>query len=246
MSTGASSVLLGDTSGNLNATLGFLEGQSFDTSSGTNRGITVQAGNTGVSTIAIIPALGSNATNYVTGYNNGDTQIQSTGGILLNNNLTLQTIANSRLVFGNGNATVISGTGNLTVTGPGIVYLDNNTSNGANSFNGNITVNQGTLQINNDDAMGTGNVSSTITFAAGTAWRMDGGSNGRTGGNDTRNYVINGLGVVWSRNGGNSFNITGTITDNGNGLSIMGGAGAGYAARKTTTISPSPPIRPPP
>ncbi|MEI6070989.1 MAG: autotransporter-associated beta strand repeat-containing protein [Verrucomicrobiae bacterium] len=82
--------------------------------------------------------------------------IDSTSAITDNGTLTYNVGAGNRTV-----SAAISGTGSITQNGTGTLTLS-----GANSFTGNVTLNAGTLALNNASALGTSN--GTLTIAAST------------------------------------------------------------------------------
>jgi fibronectin-binding autotransporter adhesin len=215
----AGTIYLGDTTGTASATLGLLAG-SITTS---GRNITVQGNGTGTTTIAAVPGAGSNTS---TNYAYGNTEYRN-GNIILAHDLVLKSIDYSRLSIGyNGGTASISGAGNLTITGPGRVSLDN-----ANSFTGNITVNGGSVLMagGGNNSLGSGNPASTITLSSGTLaaptvmWFTGGDFS-----SSSRVYTF-GSNVIFNAAQSNASTLSGTaassFNDGGNGFVMMDGGG---------------------
>ncbi len=209
---GTSMIYLGAASGSASATLAELEGNT----NSWNQSLTVQG--SGTDTLAAAPAQGSTANNYVF----GSVQMKIPS-IILNNNLTLQSIADSTFFVGFNNNTVVSGSGNITIAGPGRVGF---ASGQANTFTGTITVNSGATFLTGDGA-GQGGFNNALGNAANAVVMGDNSTLGifTGGGTNTHNFTV-GANVLWSRDG-NSGNtrFNGTITDNGNGLILTGAEG---------------------
>ena len=178
--------MLGDTVGSANATFAILAGQTNFTTN-----ITVQANSTGGSaTLTELSAPSSNANNLVF----GDVQYKGLS-VTLNNNLTLQSIANSTLYLGFNSSTVVSGTWGITIAGPGRAGF---ASNSANTYLGTITVNALATLVTGDGAghggfnNSLGNAANAVTMGNNSALGIFSG-----GGTNTHNFTV-GSGVVWS------------------------------------------------
>jgi fibronectin-binding autotransporter adhesin len=153
--------------------------------------------------------------------NGGTGESLGSGSVVLSNNATLSfyqsdTITVSNTISGNGNL-IITGTYGTTnfINGQGWTYLS-----ASNTFSGNVTVNNATLQMTSDSALG--NATNTLYLNAGTLFNNNSvltvgaghtivlGTNGgyidagwqNTGGvtvngNITGGSVSNGLGISW-------------------------------------------------
>jgi fibronectin-binding autotransporter adhesin len=110
----------------------------------------------------------------------GTHTIQS--NVVLGNNLTVSTAAGSRMNLGG----VVSGARSITKTGTGTLVFSGN-----NTFSGSVQVNQGSIIINGDNSLATGD----LTIAAGATL----GGSGTIGGNAT---------ISGTHNPGNSPGVT--------------------------------------
>lgn len=81
----------------------------------------------------------------------------------ITNNATLSFNRSNTITQGTDFAATIGGTGAVTKNGTGILIL-----NGANTYSGTTTINTGTLQAGNSDAVGTGALTNNATLDVGT------------------------------------------------------------------------------
>ena len=106
--------------------------------------------------------------------NVGVTVNGANGGVLTTGTATVATSTTGILGAGSGNELILSGSGTLTISGNGLIganagsltKIGPNTVviSGANSYTSGTTLNSGTLQVQNANALGTG----AITFRGGT------------------------------------------------------------------------------
>ncbi len=190
--------------------------------------ITVNAGTLSVSSDANLGNIANDLT-FAAG-----TTFQTTGTTTMAAGRTIA-LSSGTVTFDIGAATsiagVISGTGALTKTGAGTLTLS-----AVNTFSGTpITINQGILSINSNNALG--NAANDLTFAAGTTLQTTGATTmaaGRaitlsggtvtfnTGGTTSIAGVISGTGAL-SKTGASTLTLTGANTFSGTPITVSAG-----------------------
>jgi len=106
----------------------------------------------------------------------------------------------------------LAGSGALTKSGAGTLWLS-----GSNTFNGGLTVNAGTLQVNNPNALGTG----TLTISNGAPSMYF-----NTSGTVSNPMSIN-EGYTFFNSGSNNLVLAGNINGNGSGVNIQNASASG-------------------
>ena len=238
---GTGTITIGDSGGGANATLQVGGGAN---ATYTNP-ISVASGNNGVATININPGGNGNSVSGPITLNNHDLFVNAnvgygshtmTGGFSGTGNLTFGGIAPLTIgaVAINGSITnnmsnVLTIGGNI---GPNVTSVTQNSSSalilsGANSYTVPTVVNSGTLQVNGNNALGTGVVNFPTgagTLKAGIAGLVVANNMSITGASATMDTGANYIALSGAIGGPGSLTKTGTGTMILSGLSSYGGA----------------------
>lgn len=194
-------IYLGDTNGFADALINFFGGGNKTMT--TKTAYIVQSGSSGTKTIRGVSAITTTDNTPIT----------------LNDNLTITNVSGGTLAFGG----IISGTNGITKTGSGQLTLA-----GANTFNGGVTIKNGTVN------------STTTQFTLGTGKVVMGGAGSSgatyiTGQANTNAFTINapdsGSIIIGANGASSGFTLSGPVTLNGDLMiqSFSGSPGANTA-----------------
>ncbi len=180
----------------------------------------------------------------------------SSGGVLATDNASIGTLTAGTLDFGSAEGiliaisgktlsigSAITGSGGLTIGGPGTLVLT-----GSNAYSGGTFLSSGILNINGDAALGAvpGSASTNLTFSGGTL--QAGAANVSLGSTRNITSAISGVNAAFDTNG-NNMSVAGVISGvggiykTGNGTLTLSGAstftGATYSGGGTLDITGS-------
>lgn len=176
--------------------------------------ITLATGNTGTLTLGGNHATGTSA---------------YTGSIALNSNVILTAASGGRVDFNVTGTNFISGGGNVTVTGGGVIALA-----GINTYTGTTTIENGTLRATGASSLG--DATSAIALGTATSISSNFNTNLRINGPTTlaRNVIVGasnaattGTYLIDTDNGASAVSLAGNVTLNQN-LTVSGATTGGF------------------